>query len=59
MSRESFAESGDIDRPIDLADDVDDEDLKRAIAASEEEARAPKRQRREETPDEERKQLEA
>ena len=30
----------------------DDEELKRAIAMSEEESRAPKRQKREETPEE-------
>lgn len=62
LSRESFAERGDTygarDRPIELADD-DDEELQKAIAASEAEARAPKRQKRAETPDEERRQLEA
>jgi len=36
----------------------DDEELKRAIAMSEEDSRAPKRQKREETPEEERKMLE-
>lgn len=36
----------------------DDEELKRAIAMSEKDSRAPKRQKREETPDEERKMLE-
>jgi len=35
-----------------------DEELKRAIAMSEEDSRAPKRQKREETPEEERKMLE-
>ncbi|WWC88676.1 uncharacterized protein L201_003589 [Kwoniella dendrophila CBS 6074] len=38
-------------------DDNDDEDLRRAIAMSEEDARAPKRQKREETPEEERRML--
>lgn len=35
----------------------DDEELRRAIAMSEEEARAPKRHKREHTPEEERKML--
>jgi hypothetical protein len=42
-------------QPLELDDD---EELKRAIAMSEEESRAPKRQKREETPEEERKMLE-
>jgi tyrosyl-DNA phosphodiesterase-1 len=39
------------------AGDDEDEELLRAIAMSEAEARAPKRQKREETPEEERRQL--
>ncbi|WWC70762.1 uncharacterized protein I206_104713 [Kwoniella pini CBS 10737] len=42
---------------VGIVDDEEDEDLKRAIAMSQEEARAPKRRKREETPEEERKML--
>ena len=42
-------------RPLELDDD---DELRRAIAMSEEESRAPKRQKRAETPEDERKMLE-
>lgn len=54
LSREELSRPSSA-RPVELDDD---EELQRAIAMSEEEARAPKRQRRDETPEEERKMLE-
>ena len=61
LSREDFAANGDgigtQGVPIDLADD-DDEDLKRVLAMSMEEAREPKRRKREDTPEEEKLELE-
>jgi tyrosyl-DNA phosphodiesterase-1 len=41
-----------------VPDDDGDEQLQRALALSQDEARAPKRARREETPEEERRELE-
>jgi tyrosyl-DNA phosphodiesterase-1 len=46
-------------RPVEAdGDDAGDEDLRKALLLSQEEARAPKRVKREETPEEERLELE-
>lgn len=57
QEHETHISRGSSINPVAPVEDVDDEDLRRAIALSEEESRAPKRQRREETPEEERKAL--